>query len=386
MFNLSKNQERIKSKKKGKWWLFNANDFQSLMYPCFTFCRILGIFPYKINNSSSAISKPYYILSIIIICAFCFYTLINMMNLSDWFDIRQNVHKTIEIYSFFVIGSFITIVTFILNRPRMRFLWTILKISTRLSSKVYQRQSVLIHGKDIFGFFFLLIYTIIDFYNAQVSIVTMLCPLYINVLVFQVDMLYINCVCVLKACFTKINDDLANVLIMYNEPHLIRTFCHNQRNSLLLTELKALKKRHLKISDSVQMLKIIFSPQLLATMASIFIHITFELYFNMVSWKNGLFISWTKYVNNNVVPYIVLYFIKLVLIIWACETGKNEAVKISTNVHDILNSTKDEQIKYELQLFSLQLMHCDNTFSAKGLSLDATRLTAVNERSFVTIV
>jgi len=36
----------------------------------------------------------------------------------------------------------------------------------------------------------------------------------------------------------------------------------------------------------------------------------------------------------------------------------------------------------QLHLFSLQILHCENTFSAKGLSIDATLLTAVSNRSF----
>ena len=36
------------------------------------------------------------------------------------------------------------------------------------------------------------------------------------------------------------------------------------------------------------------------------------------------------------------------LIVWACETGKNQAVKIGTTVHDMLNTISDEQIKYEV--------------------------------------
>jgi len=36
----------------------------------------------------------------------------------------------------------------------------------------------------------------------------------------------------------------------------------------------------------------------------------------------------------------------------------------------------------QLQLFSLQILHRENVFSAKGLIVDATLLTAVNERSF----
>ncbi|XP_011880426.1 PREDICTED: uncharacterized protein LOC105568955 [Vollenhovia emeryi] len=34
-------------------------------------------------------------------------------------------------------------------------------------------------------------------------------------------------------------------------------------------------------------------------------------------------------------------------------------------------------LNLQLQLFSLQIMHCDNTFSAKGLALDARLLTTM---------
>ncbi|XP_024878644.1 putative gustatory receptor 28a [Temnothorax curvispinosus] len=63
------------------------------------------------------------------------------------------------------------------------------------------------------------------------------------------------------------------------------------------------------------------------------------------------------------------------LTVWACETGKNEAMEINSTVYDVFNSTSNQQIKYEMQLFSLQLSHCKNTFSAKGLTVDATLLT-----------
>ncbi|XP_018351438.1 PREDICTED: putative gustatory receptor 28b [Trachymyrmex septentrionalis] len=187
---------------------------------------------------------------------------------------------------------------------------------------------------------------------------------------------------VYSACFKKINNDLENLITKYDQPHLVRWFYHKQKNSFLLKELKALKKQHLKISESVQMLNIIFSPQLLATIIFIIIIITFELYFNMIDWRNGLSISWIRQISHrNVMPYVVFYAVKIALIVWVCEAGKNQAIKISTIVHDLLNNTNDEQIKHELQLFSLQIMHRDNTFSAKCLSLDATLLTMVSKQS-----
>ncbi|KYN32901.1 hypothetical protein ALC56_12717 [Trachymyrmex septentrionalis] len=349
MFSLSlskSREERVKSKiEERRWWLFHAIDFQSLMYPCFIFCRILGMHPYKINALLFEISKPYYILSTITVCVSCFCALIIIINISESFDLNQNIRKIIELISFYIIGNFITIITFVLSGPRIRLFKTLRQISSRLPPESYQKPSILIHAKDMFGFFFLLVYTL-SYHNWHFSV---LCLLYYNLVIFQINMLYINCVYVLKACFKKINNDLENLITKYDQPHLVRWFYHKQKNSFLLKELKALKKQHLKISESVQMLNIIFSPQLLATIIFIIIIITFELYFNMIDWRNGLSISWIRQISHrNVMPYVVFYAVKIALIVWVCEAGKNQAIKISTIVHDLLNNTNDEQIKHEV--------------------------------------
>lgn len=265
-------QEQVKSKKgKRVWWLFHATDFQSLMYPCFTFCRILGIFPYKINGSVFETSKPCCIISAIIMCVFCFCIMIMMRDISGWFNI-QNIRKIIELYCYYISGSFITIVSYVLNGPRMHLFQSLLKNSSRLPSKMYQKQSMLIHAKDIFGFLFLFVYTSICYYYMPSSPNFIdVATLYMALVIFQMDMLYINCVCVIKACFKKLNDDLANLLVMNSELHLVRWINNEQRKSLLLIELTALKKQHLMVSNSVQMLNMIFSPQLLATVIIIFI-------------------------------------------------------------------------------------------------------------------
>jgi len=45
---------------------------------------------------------------------------------------------------------------------------------------------------------------------------------------------------------------------------------------------------------------------------------------------------------------MIYLIIKMVLIVWACETSKNQAQEIHTTIHDVLNSTRDEQIKNEV--------------------------------------
>ena len=124
-----------------KWCLFYATDFQTLTYPCFTFCRILGLFPYKINNSIFKASKPHYILSSTIISVLC---VLNMMFTKSMIPTKINF-KTIIIVilnfcSIILICSF-AIVTLVLSSPQMHLLQTIMEISSKLSPKSYQKLS-----------------------------------------------------------------------------------------------------------------------------------------------------------------------------------------------------------------------------------------------------
>lgn len=52
--------------------------------------------------------------------------------------------------------------------------------------------------------------------------------------------------------------------------------------------------------------------------------------------------------TTDAMPYVVFYAIRIALIAWVCETSKNQAIKINTVVHDLLNNTNDKQIKREV--------------------------------------
>ncbi|XP_071637342.1 uncharacterized protein [Temnothorax longispinosus] len=378
MFSL-KIQKHAKGKMWKRWWLFNATNFQSLMYPCFIFCRILGIFPYKINASTFEASKPRYILSTVIICIFCVLNLIFMRDIIVFkvIDFRH-VTQNFGLSSFYMFSGFIIIITHVLSGPRIRLLQTIMEISSTLPPKSYQKLSRLIHVKDIFGTFYLIGLICMYFYVAHVDIIHVIFSTYIVLHTFTMDMLYMNCVCVLKACFKEINNNLLHMqeLIVNNKPYVPIMFYYKQRNAFLIMNLKALKKQHLMVSNAVQMLNKIFSLQLLATTAMSFSQIIFGLY-RHVQWYNRLFLNLDKQFDILFLTTTVYYFIKILLLVWACETGKNQAEEIRTTIHDVLNGSRDEQIKNELQLFSLQILHCENTFSAKGLNVDAQFLTTM---------
>lgn len=351
-----------KGKVQKKWRPFRATDFQSLMYPCFIFCRVLGIFPYKINASAFEISKPYYVTSTIVIGIVSVYVLAILYQIDISSTLKyEGVPGALQCNCYFVLGGFIAVITYLMSKPRKHLLQTTMEISTKLPPESYQKLSRLIHAKDIFGFFFLLGQTPNCFSESIGDSLLKVLGIYITLLVFQMDMLYMNCVCVLRACFKRINDNLVNLreLVVSDEPHLLRRVYHEQRNPFLLMELKALKKRHLMVSDTVQMLNAIFSLQLLTTIVMTFAEITFSLYFYIVQWQEGVAIIdlqkqiWFAYYITS----ITYYSIKIAFIVWACDTGKDQALQIGTTVHDVLISTSDKQIKDEVVQNTISLLN-----------------------------
>ncbi|KYM94536.1 hypothetical protein ALC62_14979 [Cyphomyrmex costatus] len=353
----SKFRRCIQCKMWKNWQLFDATDFQSLMYPCFTFCRILGIFPYRINASTFKITKQRYILTTVIICVFCIHELILLCKINITGTIVYNtIPMTLERNCFFILGGFIAVTTYIMNGPRMHLLQSIMEISLRLSPDSYRKLSRMIHAKDIFGFFFLIGRMIYFWSVTNFSNMDRIFTFYINLIVFQMDMLHMNCVCVLTACFKEINDNLTNLRkhVVNDELYNLRETYHEQRKPFLLMKLKALKKQHLMISDTVKMLNTIFSLQLLATIVMTFAELTFYIYFCILHWKSDMH-SEHRYFYPILIIYLTYQCIKISLIGWACDTGKDEA----------------------LQLFSLQVLYQENAFSAKGLIIDATLLVAI---------
>ncbi|XP_011880409.1 PREDICTED: putative gustatory receptor 23a, isoform B [Vollenhovia emeryi] len=359
-----------------RWQLFYATDFHSVMYPCFTLCRILGIFPYKINKLKFEISKPLYILSIIITCALCLceYTILCQYNTFINVTKFEATSFFFEIIFYCVSAASIAIVTLVLSRSRMRLLQIIMEISLKLDLESYQKLSRLIHAKDIFGFFYLICKFFTCTYITNLPFLQTIVSLYTVLLVFAMDMLYINCVCILKACYKEINNSLLHMqdFMINKEPRVAMLF-YKQRNTFLIIKLKNVQKQHLMISKTVQMLNIIFSLQLHATIISSYSAIIFGFYhyFHVVKWYNGI-INLNEMFSIMFLLTAIDIIIKLALLVWACETGKNQAQEIRTTIHDVLNSSRDEQIKIELQLFSLQLLHGENRFSAKGFNVDAT--------------
>ncbi|XP_011880401.1 PREDICTED: putative gustatory receptor 28b isoform X1 [Vollenhovia emeryi] len=380
-------QKHVKKKIRKRWLLFNAKDFQSLMYPCFIFGHISGIFPYKINTSTFEISKPHCILSTMIICVYCVFYLVLIHSIIISGTITYgDVPRDLEAVGYFTLTGLAVIATHLWSVPRMGLLQTILEISSKLSLKSYQKLSRFIHLKDILCTILLIVQMSMYFSKEQAlevncfTILIMAYDMYLALVMLHMNMLYINCVCILTACFKEINNNLMHMkgtLINNMELSISSLMCHVQRDQFFLIKLKTVMQQHLIITRTVQMLNTIFGLQLLATIFGFFSEFTFELYFYVVHWQQKLHFSIDWHFLDVFVIQVAHYSAKIMLLVWACETGKTEAQKISTTIYDVLNSTSDKQIKAELHTFSLQILHCKNTFSAKGLTVDATLLTAI---------
>ncbi|XP_018394394.1 PREDICTED: uncharacterized protein LOC108773167 [Cyphomyrmex costatus] len=265
-------------------------------------------------------------------------------------DIPRALHGN----CYYLLSGFITIVTHVLSSPRMRLLQTIMDISSQLPSTTYKKLSKLIHTKDIVSFLFVLVVMAICYNKLQFHPLHQLYTVYLSLVVFQMDMLYMNCVCILKACFKRINDNLANLRepVMEDVPHLFRPRYHQQGNPFLLMELKALEKQYLMIRNTVHMLNLIFSLQLLSTIILTICEVTFNLYFYITECINDDNDFMSKMQEDFWYWYflisIVYQFFKMASIIWACETGKNQALEIGTTIHIVFNSVDDENVKDEV--------------------------------------
>ncbi|XP_018351464.1 PREDICTED: uncharacterized protein LOC108753967 [Trachymyrmex septentrionalis] len=347
--------------------LFNAMDFESLMFPCITFCRILGTFPYKINAYTIKTNKFCYFLSIIVICILSIsdlYTLYkldykvvynhinNITSVPDSNDLKTP--ELLERNCFYIFGGFTSVITFFLSGSRMRVLQDILEISSKLSQKSYQNLSELIHAKDIFGFFLIIIQILMYYqghYGKRYDYLAKPLILYLHLLEFQMNMLYMNCVCVLKVCFKQINDGLRffQKFMPNDEPSLLEVTYQKQKNPFHLLQLKGLIKQHQTISNTLEKLQATFKWQLLSTSVMTFIEITFNIYFLFERMQGKKELSLTNLKENyDLIVFSINYCIKILLIVWACETGKNEATEIKTSIHEVINNTSDEEIQSEV--------------------------------------
>ncbi|XP_076241178.1 uncharacterized protein LOC143183515 [Calliopsis andreniformis] len=272
---------------------------------------------------------------------------------------------------------------FVLYRKRLNLLQDLVDSSQVLSPEDFNRMSKFIHTKDILSTLFLFIHLPNIFINSVKNYLRHLLSFYILIVSLSMDMFYVNCVCILKACFRKINENLQKLTTSItkddSQMEILETEKEQfQQKLFLLMQLKHLEKKHLQISDSVRLLNKTFFIRIIVVTMSTFAVVTFNIYFYILWIVAG--INDENEGNFWFKPYLpsaIYHLCKFAMMTWACESATNQSHKISTTIHDVLSTVSDVSIKRELRLFSMQLMHQDNKFTAKAITMNGSLFTQV---------
>ncbi|XP_066599276.1 putative gustatory receptor 28a [Prorops nasuta] len=367
-----------------RWRPLKARNFDSLMRPIFFFSYLLGLFPYKIiimKPFKIHFSKVDYIVSGVITMVYTIYVMVILyqVNFSGTLEF-DSTPGLLQSNFYTILGFCSTITTFLFSTPRLHLLQSLSKVSARLPPEFFNRISQFVHAKDMFIFTFL-VGQCPNVYSNDISrCLAKINWLYSTVVVFLMDSLYMNCVCVLKICYEYIGQNLTEVRgqLKGDKPHLLRRVYHEENNPLLLMQIRSSMRHHLEISASLVTLNDTFTLQLLITVTMTFIEVTFSLYFFLLHRRNEKGINlelqiWYSYFSTS----ILYYSIKFLLIIFVCEMSRAKALKLREIVYELILSTNDTSVRTELQLFSQQLMQLEDTFTAKGFNIDTSLLTMI---------
>ncbi|XP_076629966.1 uncharacterized protein LOC143346093 [Colletes latitarsis] len=381
-----KNLEKIENYNSRKTWkLFHATDFDSLMYPNFCISLAFGLFPYKWESTRYVLSRKRFVCSmvtipiLVVLMLFILYKM-NFDNLS-YSTLIAKIDTNFVL--FFDVMATVMMHSFSLSR--LHVIKNLSEASQILSPKDFNDLAKLFHTKDILGFLFLAIHLPNCFKENVYLTVRRLTFLYLVTVSFLLDMSYMNCVCVLKACFKKVNECLeqlnkssTNDVSVSEIPWVEKAPGDRHRNTLLLTKLKSLMEKHLQISDIVQLLNKTFLVKIVTLVITTFTIVTFNSYFFILRMYGHFDLHLnTQFWYIQFLPSILYEMSKFMMLIWACETAKNQALKIGTTIHDVLNNTTDTLMKHELELFSLQVLQRDNTFSARAVTMNTALLTQI---------
>ncbi|XP_054005232.1 uncharacterized protein LOC128890604 [Hylaeus anthracinus] len=377
--NLASNQNL---KRRRTWRALRATDFESLMYPNFCVSFILGIFPYKCESSRYVFSGTRFACSSLVFFIFIIFTSVSVYQMNFGTLTFNNISRTTFTNFGYIWNGGIVVAMYILSLPRLRVLQSLAEMSQILSSKDFDDLGKLFHTKDFLSFLFVIIHLPNCFRTSVYHTMRYLVSIYMVLTCLSLDMFYMNCVCILKACFGKINEGLGELSRpTANDNTCAKNTLRDGREcSLLLVKLKYLEQKYLNISDAVQLLNATFFLHNTMLTVLTFVIVIFNAYY-FILWLHG---GYTVDVTAQIwyiqfLSSALHHMLKFVMIIWACETAKNQALEIGTTVHDVLGDTTDTLVKQELELFSLQILHRDNTYSAKLVTMNAALLTQRTE-------
>ncbi|XP_033346160.1 uncharacterized protein LOC117231644 [Bombus vosnesenskii] len=365
-------------KKRRTWKLLRATDFESLMYPCFFIFWLLGYFPYKYEHQVYSLSKSRFAFSTSMMFIFVCSLMITIYEINIGMKINKSIPESIHVNMYLFLDGFVIVVMYLLTDARLLVIQNLSRTSCILSTKDFKDLSKVIHTKDVLCFLFLGIHIPNCFKHSIFLTLLNFMGMYIMMANLSIDMLYINCTCILKDCFKKMDESIRQLKkLRMNNDIWMQTFVHHRQLSpLLVVELKNLEEKHLEISDGLELLNNMFMIRVIIAAITTFSVVTFDIYFYIISLYSG-FPANSKFWYKPYVTPAAFYFIKFWVMIWACETATNRARKMKTTLWDVFSATNDPFVKREVELFSLQIMHTTNIFTAKTFDMNSSFLAKI---------
>ena len=345
----AKVKECGKVKTRKTWELFRATDFESLMYPCVCTCWLLGYFPYKYQPPVYSLSKQRFAISTSIMFIFVFLLFFVIYEINIGTRINYSIPELIHGNMYAFLDGLVIVVMYLLTDARLSVIQNLSRTSCILSTKDFKDLSKLIHTKDILGSLFLAIHIPNCFKHNIFVTVRNLTNIYIMMANFSMDIFYINCVCILKDCFKKMEESIRQLRKLRINDHMsTQTFMHHEQISpLVVMKLKNLEAKHLEISDGVELLNHTFMIRITIAAITTFIVITFDIYFYII-YSHSEFPVNSKFWYKPYVMPAAFYFIKFWMMIWACETATNRAREMKTTLWDVFSATNDPFVKREV--------------------------------------
>ncbi|XP_014236034.1 uncharacterized protein LOC106658544 [Trichogramma pretiosum] len=355
---------------------------QELLKPLFFLYKCHGMFPYKIRKDQITISKFNLAYSLLIsIGSIILYIIIMYQcHVSNGIEF-DTVEGLLQFDSYFALATFILIATSCKSKSMLTFLKKFLEVSSMLNENDLKQLAIIIYLKDAVGFFFLIGQVPNTYSKIPAQMLGKIYGELITLIVFLSNSQYSNYILILKRCFSRINNDLESIVYSNNYGHLdpIKSVMKPlQVKHLQLIKLRIIQQKHHKVCTVMRLLNSVFALPVIATVIMTFAETTFGLYFFLLLNQGKKSIDLEKQIwYNYFLTSVTYHFLKLTILIWICQETKNEASKTGIIVHNIILRTDNEELRAELNMFSLHLLQSPNEFSSKCIKMDAQLITAV---------
>nr|XP_033335872.1 uncharacterized protein LOC117226037 [Megalopta genalis] len=177
--------------------------------------------------------------------------------------------------------------------------------------------------------------------------------LYLAMSSSTVTFFYLSYVCILGACFKKLNKNLIqlNGPLSGRHKELTEKQLSRRQSIMLLMKVKYYEEVHEEISDAVEYLNTMFRTINIVSATVTFAVVTFDLYNTIAQWYVSDNVTTTRDRMSQVfegLTYVVLRFGKFCIVVWVCETAANYAAEIITTIHDCVSHCADDTIKREV--------------------------------------